>query len=335
MTKRLLRDELGARIQEIRRSPAFWNVSLKGHKRLVHELLALTQRDSHRPPRRKIWSRQRCRAWLLRFGNSRRPYSAQRAREEIPKFLDTAGQRTFRYGVLNDIESVRQVVASGLAELAHGREFAIKASDINPETSICAVPGAGYIHGHARDIFLLAVRDFIASPSGRAIAKCKYQGCSVLIVRHRRQLYCSSKCSRAADAERSRKRRAAISPEERSRQRRERYQRSVGLKRKIRDRRPRPRKLAESASSPPTVPAATPRTVKVLTRTLELLARLAAFPNGASVHELVQIFGTREKSVVQSLADLARKSLVIQATDGRWLALAAPLTAPKQIEARS
>lgn len=325
--------EAQSRIEEIRKNPAFWDKSLKGHARLVRELLELTQLDSRRPPQRENWSRRRCRDWLLNFGNPRRrrPYPVQRVSAEILKFLDAVGPPALRYPLqgapIDDIERVRQVVAGGLAGIAQGQGFAIKASDLNPETSICARPGAGYILGHEQDIFLLAVRDFIASPSGRAIAKCKYKGCPVLIVRRRRQLYCSPKCIRAADAERSRERRKALSPEERYKQRRHRYEdeqrQRLGSGTRIRiDRRgprpPRPPKPAKPSRA---------RVVQISRQALEVLNQLATLENGASQADLARAFRGREESLAPLLAHLARKSLVTQATDGRWLALARPQSA--------
>jgi hypothetical protein len=330
MTKLEQIEEARAKIAAIRGDPkhAYW----KGQPEAVAMMSQLYEivAGKGRAPKRKLWGVARCRSWLLRFGNPRRAYPNDRAAREIPEFTDAAGGRALRSGHVDagEIDGIRQVVVAGLEEIATGREFMLQASDLMPTTTICAVPGAGYYSGGARDVFLLAVRDFIASSHCRAIAKCRHQGCTALIVRRRRQLYCSSKCSRAADAERSRRRRAAVSPEERFERRRERYQRSVGLKRKIGYRGARPRKPAETA--PASTTPAMPRTIVLSPRALELLSRLAAFTNGASFAELARGLGAPKKSVVQWLAELAHKSLVVQATDGRWLALGAPASTAKQ-----
>jgi hypothetical protein len=228
-------EEARAKIAAIHSDPAhaYW----KGQPEAVammSELYAIAV-GKGRAPKRKLWGVARCRSWLLRFGNPRRAYPNDWAAREIPEFTDAAGGRALRSGHVDadKIDGIRQIVVAGLKEIATGREFLLQASDLMPTTTICAVPGAGYYSGAARDVFLLAVRDFIASAHGRLISRCKREGCLVLIVRQRRRIYCSAKCTRLVEVERGRRRRQLADPDESSDRRHDYYARSYRKRRKL------------------------------------------------------------------------------------------------------
>lgn len=174
------------------------------------------------------WTMKRCRTWLLRFADPRRPYPLEPAAKEIPQFVaavSAASNPTLAGGALtlDEANQIRALVVENFKSVSQDGAFEIQARDLEPLTSISAVAGRGYYSGSIRDMALLAVRDFLTSAHGKPIARCAGPNCPKLIVRQRRQRYCSKKCALKAEARQARKRRAEISVAKKYDERRRRH----------------------------------------------------------------------------------------------------------------